>query len=98
MGGCAACFCLLLLLAAQPRAQPTARPLRPALVVCLLSRPLRPQVRLRHRDTGAYLANHNLKYQRPIPGHTEVMALKERSAKTTWLATEGVYFAGRDEH
>lgn len=54
-------------------------------------------MRLRHRDTGAYLANHNMKYQRPIPGHTEVIALKEHSTKTAWLATEGVYFSGRDE-
>lgn len=38
-----------------------------------------------------------MKYQRPIPGHTEVIALKEHSTKTAWLATEGVYFSGRDE-
>ena len=55
-------------------------------------------VRLRHRDTGAFLANHNVKYQRPIPGHTEVIALREAGPKAVWIATEGVYIVGREEH
>jgi len=29
-------------------------------------------VRFVHKDTGSYLSNHNVQYQRPIPGHTEV--------------------------
>lgn len=51
--------CLLSLPVASPPTPPTPHPL-PA------------QVRLVHKDTGAYLSNHNVKYQRPIPGHTEV--------------------------
>lgn len=51
-------------------------------------------VRLRHHDTQAFLANHNVKYQRPIPGQTEVHALKSKTAAANWKATEGVYFAG----
>lgn len=51
-------------------------------------------VRLRHKVTEFFLANHNVKYQRPIPGHTEVHALKSKSAAANWRATEGVYFAG----
>lgn len=49
-------------------------------------------VRLRHKDTGAYLASHDVKYQRPIPGHTEVHGIKSKGAATLWRATEGVYF------
>lgn len=48
--------------------------------------------RLKHKDTGAYLASHNVKYERPIPGQTEVHALKTKSVATVWKATEGVYF------
>ena len=57
----------------------------------------RSRCRLRHKDTGAYLASHDVKYQRPIPGHTEVHALKSKNAATAWRATEGVFFSeGRD--
>jgi len=50
--------------------------------------------RFLHKDTNGYLANHNVQYQRPIPGHTEVHALKSKGGSTTWKAGEGVYFAG----
>ena len=52
-------------------------------------------VRLVHVDTGANLGNHNVQYQRPIPGHTEVFASKGKAGGATWRATEGVYFPQR---
>ncbi|KAL4433712.1 hypothetical protein ABPG75_000153 [Micractinium tetrahymenae] len=54
-------------------------------------------VRLVHKDTGAYLSNHNVKYQRPIPGHTEIFAVKQKGPHALWRATEGVYFPTRAE-
>ena len=54
-------------------------------------------VRLKHVDTGAWLAAHDQKYQRPIPGHLEVFAAKSPAATTTWRATEGVYFPPRSD-
>ena len=48
-------------------------------------------------DTGVYLATHDVKYQRPIPGHTEVFGGKKRDAQTVWRATEGVYFPQRQD-
>ena len=47
-----------------------------------------------HLDTQAYLANHNVQYQRPIPGHTEVYGEKQGRGELNWKATEGVFFAG----
>ncbi|KAI7838401.1 hypothetical protein COHA_007805 [Chlorella ohadii] len=52
-------------------------------------------VRLLHKDTGAFLSTHAVKYQRPIPGHTEVMAMKTKGVHTLWRATEGVYWETR---
>ncbi|PRW20677.1 stromal cell-derived factor 2 [Chlorella sorokiniana] len=52
-------------------------------------------VRLLHKDTGAFLSTHAVKYQRPIPGHTEVMGMKAKGVHTLWQATEGVYWAVR---
>ena len=49
-------------------------------------------VRFKHRDTGAYLSTHAVKFQRPIPGHTEVFAVKNKGSNALWRATEGVYF------
>ena len=54
-------------------------------------------VRLAHHDTGAYLSNHAKKYQRPIPGHTEVFAVKGKGGHAVWRATEGVFFPGHTE-
>lgn len=51
--------------------------------------------RLKHVDTGVYLATHNIKYQRPIPGHTEVFGSNLRSSEGLWRATEGVFFPQR---
>ncbi len=53
--------------------------------------------RLKHVDTGAYLASHDVKYQRPIPGHTEVFGGKKRDAQAVWRATEGVFFPERKQ-
>lgn len=36
-----------------------------------------------------------LQYQRPIPGHTEVMCMKAKGGHAVWRATEGVYFHAR---
>ena len=52
-------------------------------------------MRLRHADTGAYLSSHDMKFQRPIPGQSEVFAAKAKNANTLWRATEGVYFPPR---
>ncbi|EFN51833.1 hypothetical protein CHLNCDRAFT_32836 [Chlorella variabilis] len=53
-------------------------------------------VRFVHKDTGAFLSNHGVKYQRPIPGHTEVYAIKgSKGRHTVWRATEGVYWPAR---
>lgn len=54
-------------------------------------------VRLKHVETGVYLATHDVKYQRPIPGHTEVFGSKVKAPSTVWKATEGVYFPQRSE-
>ena len=52
------------------------------------------QVRLRHVQTGVYLASSNQKYQRPISGQQEIFG---RSKQDFWAATEGVYFPARTE-
>ena len=43
-------------------------------------------MRLRHADTGAYLSSHDMKFQRPIPGQSEVFAAKAKNANTLWRA------------
>jgi len=48
-------------------------------------------VYLKHKETGVYLASHELKYQRPIAGHTEVFGT-EKKQFCNWKATEGIYF------
>lgn len=53
--------------------------------------------RFKHKVTGAYLSNHGVQYQRPIPGHTEVFASKSKGASATFRATEGVYFPGQQQ-
>ena len=53
------------------------------------------KVTLRHPQTGVYLSNHNVQYQRPIPGHTEVYGAKTKGSHALWRATEGVYFPAR---
>jgi hypothetical protein len=53
--------------------------------------------RLKHQDTGVYLASHDVKYDRPIPGHTEVYGGKKAGKKTSWKSVEGVYFPQRAE-
>ena len=50
-------------------------------------------VRLKHKDTGAYLSSSTQKYQRPIAGNTEVYASKKTGKEATFKAGEGVYFS-----
>ncbi len=52
--------------------------------------------RLKHRDTGVYLASHDVKYDRPIPGHTEVYGAKKGGKRSDWKSVEGVYFPQRE--
>eukprot|EP00890_Picochlorum_soloecismus_P005445 jgi/Picsp_1/5901/NSC_03258-R1_stromal cell-derived factor 2 precursor len=47
-------------------------------------------VKLKHKDTGAYLSNHMQKYQRPIAGNTEVYASKKTGKEATFKAGEVV--------
>lgn len=52
-------------------------------------------VRFMHKVSESYLANHDVQYQRPIPGHTEVFANRFQSKKDDVMmfrATEGVFF------
>lgn len=50
------------------------------------------KVRLRHPQTGMYLASSNQRYQRPIAGQQEIYG---RSKEDWWTATEGLYFPMR---
>eukprot|EP00884_Botryococcus_braunii_P019367 jgi/Botrbrau1/6113/Bobra.331_2s0008.1 len=52
-------------------------------------------VKLRHKETGVYLATHNKVYQRPIAGQTEICGKK--TSADLWAATEGVYFPPRTD-
>jgi hypothetical protein len=52
----------------------------------------RPQVTLRHEDTGNYL--HSLRHAtfgHPISGNNEVCAVKKAGKDSRWYAAEGVY-------
>lgn len=53
------------------------------------------QVRLRHVQTGVYLASSTQRYSRPIAGQQEIFG---RGKADWWLATEGVYFPSRSEY
>lgn len=50
------------------------------------------RLRLKHKDTGIYLSNHAVSYQRPIQGRTEVFGSKKTGKTVTFRAGEGVYF------
>ena len=51
-------------------------------------------IRIKHKDTGAYLSNHGKTYPRPIAGHSEIFAVKNKKGKEqTFSAGEGVYFS-----
>ncbi len=50
------------------------------------------QVKLKHVETGVYLASSERKYGRPISGQQEVCGRKKAD---WWAATEGVYFPER---
>ena len=54
-------------------------------------------VRFKHKDTGVYLASHDVKYQNPIPGQTEIFGSRTPDHNTAWRATEGVYFPSTRE-
>lgn len=50
-------------------------------------------IRIKHKDTGAYLSNHGKTYPRPIAGHSEIFAVKNKKGKEqTFSAIEGVYY------
>mmetsp|Transcript_40117 Transcript_40117/g.89039 ORF Transcript_40117/g.89039 Transcript_40117/m.89039 type:complete len:226 (+) Transcript_40117:135-812(+) len=50
------------------------------------------KVRLKHRDTGAYLYSHEqAKFGHPIAGQQEVCATERKDKNTEWQAAEGVY-------
>lgn len=49
-------------------------------------------ISLKHKDTGAYLGSHEIKYQRPIAGQQEVFGAKSRNKFSEWAATEGIYY------
>lgn len=53
---------------------------------------LRWQVKLKHVETGVFLASSERKYGRPISGQQEVCGRKKAD---WWAATEGVYFTER---
>ena len=55
------------------------------------------KVRLKHKDTGAYLSSHNMKYGRPIAGHQEVMGAASPGSNALWTSAEGVYFPTSEE-
>lgn len=53
-------------------------------------------VRLKHKDTGLYLAiDARFRYSNPIPGQLEVHA-KPRDANAIWMAMEGLYIADKN--
>lgn len=54
------------------------------------------KVRLQHVDTWGYLHSHDKKYGRPIAGQHEVCGVQKSSPNSLWIATEGVYFGGRE--
>ena len=51
-------------------------------------------VRIKHRDTGAFLGSHKKEYGRPIAGYSEIYAAKGKGKGTehVFMATDGVYF------
>ena len=57
------------------------------------------KVSLRHVDTASWLwSNKELSYGRPIAGHLEVAAVKNKDGeKSLWIAKEGIYFAEEEE-
>mmetsp|Transcript_2295 Transcript_2295/g.5450 ORF Transcript_2295/g.5450 Transcript_2295/m.5450 type:complete len:229 (+) Transcript_2295:69-755(+) len=48
-------------------------------------------VKIRHADSGLYLATHNVKFGHPIAGQLEVMATTSRGSPSNWVTAEGVY-------
>ncbi len=50
------------------------------------------QVRLKHRDTGAYLYSHEMRFGQPIAGQQEVCSVERKDRNSEWQAAEGVYF------
>lgn len=72
-----------------PRVRRT--PCRPSYVAIITITIIILQVRLKHRDTGAYLYSHVAKFGQPISGQQEACAWKEKDKNTEWQAAEGVY-------
>ena len=51
------------------------------------------KLRLKHKDTGAYLHSHRKAYQNPIPGQLEVCGVPSKNSQNFWHSEEGIYFA-----
>eukprot|EP00197_Chlamydomonas_leiostraca_P011332 CAMPEP_0202866864 /NCGR_PEP_ID=MMETSP1391-20130828/8401_1 /ASSEMBLY_ACC=CAM_ASM_000867 /TAXON_ID=1034604 /ORGANISM="Chlamydomonas leiostraca, Strain SAG 11-49" /LENGTH=235 /DNA_ID=CAMNT_0049546851 /DNA_START=51 /DNA_END=758 /DNA_ORIENTATION=+ len=49
------------------------------------------KIRLKHRDTGAFLYSHQAQFGNPIAGQLEVCAMERKDKNSEWQAAEGVY-------
>lgn len=55
------------------------------------------QVRLKHRDTGSYLASsEGAKFGHPINGQQEICAVKHKDKSSEWQTAEGVFMPSLD--
>lgn len=48
-------------------------------------------MKLKHQDTGKYLATSGQQYGRPIAGQREVVAVSSPSYQANWKVAEGVF-------
>jgi len=49
------------------------------------------QIRLKHVDTGNYVAISGKQYGRPISGQREIVAIPSNDYSSLWIAAEGIY-------
>ncbi len=54
-------------------------------------------VRLKHKDTGMFLATTGNRFGRPINGQNEICAVGSTTVETAWRAAEGVYIKPTEE-
>ncbi|CAJ0946181.1 unnamed protein product, partial [Mesorhabditis belari] len=54
-------------------------------------------IKLRHKDTGVYLALSGQVFGRPIHGQREVIGTTNTNSMSHWLAAEGVYMDLKDQ-
>lgn len=50
------------------------------------------KIRLKHKDTGAYLSSHAMMFRQPIAGRTEIFGSKKSGKPAVFRAGEGVFF------